>query len=311
MAAGLAKAVPEVLLRPLFRIGADIAWWRRGRGVRQLERNLRRVVGPQISDDELRALSRKAMRSYLRYWLEFFRLPVLGHTRIVDRMTVDGEAVLDTAMKAGRGVVLALPHSGNWDHAGAWVTARGYPLTTVAERLKPESLFDRFVAVRERLGMEVLPLTNDAASFTTLLKRLRGGGLVCLVCERDLGDNGVEVSFFGEPTTMPAGPAALALATGAALLPVALWFTDGGGPGGGWAARVYPEILPPEDGDRRAKIAAMTQQLADVFEVAIAQHPQDWHMLQPLWSSDRASSRPGAADAATTEPRVAEEVGGG
>jgi KDO2-lipid IV(A) lauroyltransferase len=318
------------VVRLVFRIGADVAWRRRGRGVQQLERNLRRVVGPELPDDELLALSRKAMRSYLRYWLEFFRLPVLGRARIVERMAVEGEPLLTAAMQAGRGVVLALPHSGNWDHAGAWVTAHGYRLTTVAERLKPESLFDRFVAVRERLGMEVLPLTAEAASFTALLRRLRAGGLVCLVCERDLGDSGVEVSFFGEPTTMPAGPAALALATGAALLPTALWFTEDGGPGGGWAAKISPSIAPPEHGDRRAKIAAMTQQLADSFAAAIAEHPHDWHMLQPLWSSDRvtpstsgsapaapaAPADPAATTAATTPAgttgsRVAEEVTGG
>jgi KDO2-lipid IV(A) lauroyltransferase len=316
IAATLAKVLPEFIVAPVFRLGADFAWRKRGRGVRQLERNLRRVVGPQLPDDELRALSRKAMRSYARYWLEFFRLPVLGADRIVNRMVVDGEPLLEQAMRERRGAVLALPHSGNWDHAGAWVSARGYSLTTVAERLKPESLFDRFVLVRERLGMEVLPLSADAGAFATMLKRLRAGGLVCLVCERDLDGKGVEVSFFGEPTTMPAGPAALALATGAALLPTVLWFTgknsedgEGGGSsrGGGWAARIYPEIVPPADGDRRAKVAAMTQQLADVFAEAIAEHPRDWHMLQPLWLADRHPSRAaGAAQGA----RVAEEVGG-
>jgi KDO2-lipid IV(A) lauroyltransferase len=154
--AKLATTLPESLLRPLFRLGGDIAWRRRGRGVRQLERNLRRVVGPDVSDDEIAALARAAMRSYARYWLEFFRLPVLRRDRIVGRMSVEGKERLDAVMAAGRGAILALPHSGNWDHAGAWVALQGYPFATVAERLKPESLFDRFVAVRERLGMEVI-----------------------------------------------------------------------------------------------------------------------------------------------------------
>jgi KDO2-lipid IV(A) lauroyltransferase len=289
--ATLATTFPESLLRPVFRIGADIAWRRRGRGVRQLERNLRRVVGPDVPDDEIAALARAAMRSYARYWLEFFRLPVLRRERIVGRMSVAGKERLDAVMAAGRGAILALPHSGNWDHAGAWVALQGYPFATVAERLKPESLFDRFVAVRERLGMEVIALTGGRNAFAVLLDRLRAGKLVCLVTERDIAASGVEVEFFGEKTTMPAGPAALAVATGAALLPVGIWFTEDGGPGGGWGGVIHPEVAPPAGVSRRAQIAAMTQAMADAFASDIAAHPRDWHMLQPLWPADRAARR--------------------
>jgi KDO2-lipid IV(A) lauroyltransferase len=302
----LARALPEALARPVFLALADVAWRRRGRGARQLERNLRRVVGPSASDAELSALGRAAMRSYARYWLEFFRLPVLGRARVVERMSVEGEEHLVTAVAAGRGVILALPHSGNWDHAGAWAAMRGYRLATVAERLRPERLFDRFVAVRERLGMEVLAADGDHNVVAALSRRLRAGMVVCLVTDRDLGARGVEVSFFDEPTTMPAGPAALALATGAALLPVGLWFTDDGAPGGGWGARVHPPVVA--DGiDRRAKIADMTQQLADAFAADIARRPQDWHMLQPLWSADRSTHRPPSAGA--TAERTGRAVG--
>ncbi len=300
--ATLATALPESLLRPAFRLGADVAWRRRGRGVRQLERNLRRVVdsrvgsraGSPVSDDELASLARAAMRSYARYWLEFFRLPVLRRERIVGRMNVAGKERLDAVLAAGRGAIIALPHTGNWDHAGAWLALEGYPFATVAERLKPESLFDRFVAVRERLGMEVVALTGGRNAFAVLLERLRAGKLVCLVTERDLASSGVDVEFFGETTTMPAGPASLAVATGAALLPAGIWFTDDGGPGGGWAAVIHPEITPPGGVDRRAKIAEMTQRMADMFAADIAAHPQDWHMLQPLWPADRRprSTRP-------------------
>jgi KDO2-lipid IV(A) lauroyltransferase len=289
--ATLATTFPESWLRPVLRFGADIAWRRRGRGVRQLERNLRRVVGPDVPDDEIAALARAAMRSYARYWLEFFRLPVLRRERIVGRMSVAGKERLDAVMAAGRGAILALPHSGNWDHAGAWVALQGYPFATVAERLKPESLFDRFVAVRERLGMEVIALTGGRNAFAVLLDRLRAGKLVCLVTERDIAASGVEVEFFGEKTTMPAGPAALAVATGAALLPVGIWFTEDGGPGGGWGGVIHPEVAPPAGVSRRAQIAAMTQAMADAFASDIAAHPRDWHMLQPLWPADRAARR--------------------
>lgn len=285
--ATLARVLPEALLRPIFRLIADVICRRHGRSVQQLQRNLRRVVGATTPDAELSALTRRAMRSYARYWLEFFRLPVLPRERILGRMIFEGEEFLVEALAQGRGVVLALPHSGNWDHAGAWLVLRGFPFTTVAERLKPEELFEKFVATRERVGMEVLPLTGGGrTTFALLLARLRAGKTLCLVAEREFGDGGVEVSFFDEPAMMPAGPASLALATGAALLPACLWYSDEGGPGGSWCGWMREEIKPPADGDKRAKIAAMTQALADQFADGIAAHPQDWHMLQPMWLAD-------------------------
>jgi lauroyl/myristoyl acyltransferase len=291
--ATLVRVAPETLVRPLFRLIADVIWRRHGRSVQQLERNLRRVVGPDVPDAEFNALVRKAMRSYARYWLEFFRLPVLGPQRILGRMLFTGEDFLSEALAQGRGAVLALPHSGNWDHAGAWLVLRGFPFTTVAERLRPEALFDRFVAVREKVGMEVLPLTGGGrTTFAVLLQRLRAGRTLCLVADREFGDGGIEVSFFGELAMMPAGPASLALATGAALLPACLWYSDEGGPGGSWCGWIREEIKPPTHGDKRAKIAAMTQSLADRFAEGIAEHPQDWHMLQPLWLADVRSGAP-------------------
>ena len=283
----LVRVTPESLTRPIFRFAADVVWRRRGPSVRQLERNLRRVVGPTMPDAELSALAREAMRSYARYWLEFFRLPGYGPDRIVGRMRFEGEENIVEPLANGRGVVLALPHSGNWDQAGAWLAKIGFPFTTVAERLRPAALFDRFVATREKVGMEVLPLTGGGRdTFATLLKRLRAGRLLCLVADRDIGDSGVEVSFFGEVATMPAGPASLALATGAALMPAYLWYSDDGGPGGTWCGWIKGEIMPPPTGDRRTKVAAMTQELADIFAAGIAEHPQDWHMLQPMWLAD-------------------------
>ncbi|HEY5199439.1 MAG TPA: phosphatidylinositol mannoside acyltransferase [Acidothermaceae bacterium] len=290
--ATLVRILPEGLLRPIFRVIADVIWWRNGGSVQQLERNLRRVVGYAMAAPELSVLTRRAMRSYSRYWLEFFRLQTFSRERILDRMIFEGEEFLAKALADGRGVVLALPHSGNWDHAGAWLVLRGYPFTTVAERLKPEALFDRFVEAREKVGMEVLPLTGGGrTTFALLLARLRAGKTLCLVADREFGDGGIEVSFFGESAMMPAGPASLALATGAALLPAYLWYSDEGGPGGSWCGWMREEIKPPTEGDKRAKIAAMTQALADRFAEGIAAHPQDWHMLQPMWLGDVQARR--------------------
>ncbi|MFF9313810.1 phosphatidylinositol mannoside acyltransferase [Streptomyces sp. NPDC014748] len=275
------KKLPEPVAVRLGRTIADIAWKRRGKGVERLERNYARVL-PGASPERLAELSRAGMRSYLRYWMESFRLPAWSPERIRGGFAPKDVHHLTDGLAAGRGVVLALPHLANWDLAGAWVTTElNTPFTTVAERLKPETLYDRFVAYRQGLGMEVLPHSGGSA-FGTLARRLRDGGLVCLVADRDLSASGVEVDFFGAAARMPAGPALLAQQTGALLLPVTLWYDDSPVMRG----RVHPPIEVPTEGTRREKAAAMTQALADVFAGGIAEHPEDWHMLQRLWLAD-------------------------
>lgn len=265
------RALPEPVAQGLFRAGADLAARRGGKGVDRLRSNLARVA----PDSDLDALVRDALRSYARYWCEVFRLPVTSRERIVSGMTTVDEHRLRESVASGRGTVLALPHSGNWDHAGAWCGATGVPFTTVAERLQPESLYDRFVAFRESLGMEVLPLTGgERPPFDVLTERLEAGGTLCLLADRDLSARGIDVQFFGATARMPAGPAGLALRTGATLLPVTLSFTDDG-----WRCVFHPEV-PHTD------VPTMTQALADAFAAGIAAHPADWHMLQRLWLHD-------------------------
>ncbi|MGA4857849.1 MULTISPECIES: phosphatidylinositol mannoside acyltransferase [Streptomyces] len=275
------KKLPEPVAVRLGQTIADTVWKRRGKGVLRLEANLARVV-PDAGPERLAELSRAGMRSYLRYWMESFRLPAWSETRIKDGFEPEGLHHLTDGLAAGKGVILALPHLGNWDLAGAWVTRNlGVPFTTVAERLKPETLYDRFVAYREGLGMEVLPHTGGSA-FGTLARRLRAGGLVCLVADRDLSASGVEVKFFGDTARMPAGPAILAQQTGALLLPVTLWFDATPVMKG----RVHPPVEVPGTGTRAEKTSLMTQALADAFAEGIADHPEDWHMLQRLWLAD-------------------------
>jgi phosphatidylinositol dimannoside acyltransferase len=281
--------VPQSWARRAFTTVADIAWRRQGPKVQVLEANLRRVLdfsgpGGDVDGKELRTLSRAALRSYARYWLEVFRLPVIPVGRILSGMHINpaGEAAMFGHLKAGRGVVLALPHMGNWEQAGAWVVARGAgSFTTVMERLRPESVYEAFLRFRESLGMDVLPLTGGQSPFGVLAQRLRAGVLVCLVSDRDLTESGVEVEMFGETARIAAGPAALAVQTGAALMPVATWFE-----GDDWGAHIYEEIPVPASGTRYEKIAEMSQQVARVFETAIAEHPQDWHMLQRVFTAD-------------------------
>jgi KDO2-lipid IV(A) lauroyltransferase len=294
---GVLKAVPQPAAERAFRAAADAATVRNGGGTRQLRKNLRRVVGPGVSELRMDALVGQALRSYSRYWLETFRLPKMDHREVVARADANTEGVenMQAAIARGKGFVMALPHMGNWDVAALWLVAQGQPFTTVAERLKPESLFDRFVAYRESLGMEVLALTGgQRPPADVLAERIRAGRGICLVADRDLSRNGVEVQFFGEATRMPGGPAVLAATTGAALLPVGLWFTDDG-----WGQRIHPPIELP-DGSLREQVAAGTQALAHVFEGDIAEHPADWHMLQRLWLADLP---PRPAEAAASPAR--------
>jgi phosphatidylinositol dimannoside acyltransferase len=285
--------VPESWARWASVTLADIAWRRQGPKVQVLEANLVRVLrykhgDPEVDGKELRTLSRAALRSYARYWLEVFRLPVIPVERILSGMHIDaaGEEALFANLKAGRGAVIALPHMGNFEQAGAWVVARGAgSFTTVAERLRPESVYEAFLRFRQSLGMEVLPLTGGSSPFGTLAQRLRAGKLVCLVSDRDLKDTGIEVEMFGEKARI-AATAALAVHTGAALMPVGTWFE-----GEDWGAHIYEEIPVPESGTRAEKIAAMSQQLARVFETVIAEHPQDWHMLQRVFTADLDPAR--------------------
>src|SRR3954466_11959999 len=280
--------MPERLARRQFDAIADAVWMRRGKGVQRLESNLRRVLGPDVGARELRHVTHLAVRSYLRYWCEVFQLPRMPLSSIIERTHVVDESLGREPVASGRGTIFVLPHMGNWDSAGAWLAGTGAPFTTVAERLEPASLFERVVAFRESLGMEVIPLTGGARPpFAVLAERLRAGGTLCLLGDRDLTSTGVEVDFFGAPARMPAGPAALARDTGAALIPTTLSFWDDRD----WRVRFHPEIPRADTGDRAGDVRTMTQAVADTFAEGIREHPQDWHMLQRVWVADLDASR--------------------
>jgi lauroyl/myristoyl acyltransferase len=286
--------LPESFCLSVFHFFGEVAWRRQGPSVQVLEGNLRRVLGPDATGADIRAVSRESMRSYARYWLEVFRLPVMPVERLIAGMEDNSHGQVDVALAhlaAGRGVIFALPHSGNWDQAAAWIIAKGAgSITTVMERLKPESLFERFMKYREGLGMVVFPASGGDRPFGILARSLRAGKCVCLPCDRDITGHGIEVDFFGEKAFMAPGPAALAERTGAALMPVMLWFTEDG-----WGVDVGAEVPVPEGGDRRERIAAMTQSVASFFEREIGEHPQDWHMLQRVFSADLDPDRLAAA----------------
>jgi KDO2-lipid IV(A) lauroyltransferase len=292
----IVRLLPERAAYLVFSLMAQFAWLRQGRGVRQLELNLARIV-PDATPFRLKSLTRKGMHSYMRYWCDAFRLADWTPDRILATCRAENDEPVRRALEEGRGVVMALGHSGNWDHAGAWSTLAMAPVTTVAERLRPEELFQRFLHFRTRLGMEILPLTGSGDLFGTLVRRLRKGGFVPLLADRDLTATGVPVTLFGETARMAAGPASLALVTGAALHPVSIHYErlpPGSPARWGTVVTFHPEVVPPRDGNRAEKIGAMTQACADALAAGIAAHPEDWHMLQRVFVADLVPVAPAA-----------------
>lgn len=273
------RGMPETTAAGTFDMIADRAWRRRGAGVRQLERNLRRVL-PEISEAELRDLSRVATRSSMRYWQEAFRLPSWSRERILETFDLDRRYLLDDAAAAGDGVIMVPGHQANWDHAGAWGALRYGRVVTVAERLRPVGVFEQFLAYRRSLGMEVLG-TGDPSVMRVLARRLKEGHVVALLGDRDITRNGVEVELLGHPAPLPAGPAMLAILTGAPLLPVSMWFTERGSHG-----YVHDPVAVPRGLPRAEQVRHMVQAIADALGAGIRERPQDWHMMQPVWAAD-------------------------
>jgi KDO2-lipid IV(A) lauroyltransferase len=274
------QALPEPVARGAFDAAGRRAAAREGRGVRQLRANLRVATGGRLDEVALDELTVRAMRSYARYWQEAFRLPRLGVQRILDGTELPGREHLEAARDQGRGLVIALPHSGNWDAAGVWlVDWLDGPFMTVAERLRPESLYRRFLEYRETLGMRVVPLTGGPRPGSAVLREwLEAGGSICLLVDRDLGSGGVPVDFFGRRATMPGGPALLAAQTGAALHPAVSHFTERG-----WRHVVHPEVPVDGPGRLRDRVVDAMQGVADAFTRGIAEHPEDWHVLGRIW----------------------------
>lgn len=281
------RALPRSVAGTLFRVGADRAHRRGGGSTTRLRANLRRVVGPDVSEADLDVLVRAGLRSYARYWMEAFRLPALSRAEILAGFRFDCEDVLAADVAAGRGAIVALPHSGNWDMAGAWVAAMGWPIATVAERLKPEGIYQRFLAFRRDLGMEILPTHGgERPAFDVLVDRVKAGYVVPLLADRDLSARGVTVDFFGSRTRMPPGPALLALRTGAPLYVASLWYE----PDTACATIEGPLALPgAEQGTLDVRVRILAQRVADGLAAGIARHPQDWHMLQRMWLDQRAT----------------------
>ena len=270
--------IPETKAYSLADRFADFIYARNGKGVNRLRSNYQRVR-PELDKTQLEFLVNAGVRSYLRYWCDTFRFPAWSKERLLSTTVCENENFLRDPIAAKRGCIVALPHAGNWDHAGAFFCATGIPLTTVAEHLKPEKLFRKFLEYRTAIGMEVLDL--DSRSIAVLSQRLRAGKLVALVADRDLSKNGIPVNFFGTGGQMPAGPALLAIQTGADLITAFVKYEEVG------IRIIFGEAIPvPETGSVSEKAAAMTQVVADRFAEQLVVNTVDWHMLQRIWRDD-------------------------
>lgn len=246
-----------------------------------IERHLRRV-DPTLKGLALRRKTQQAFESYSRYWVESFRLPNLSKQTVEAGFTTVGyREHIVPALAEGKGCILALPHLGGWEWAGRWMVDQGHPLTVVVEPLDNDELFEWFAALRAKLGMTVVPLGPDAGS--TVLRALRNNEVVCLLCDRDLQGDGVEVEFFGERTTLPPGPATLGMRTGAPVLPTGVYFTKAYN---GHHAIVRPPLSMERTGKLRADVQRATQALAHELEWLIRRAPEQWHLFQPNWPSD-------------------------
>ena len=270
----LVRALPERTAYSLFESIGKIVLSRNGAQMKRLRSNLQRVV-PSNGSDAMDQLMRAAVSSSMRYWCDTFRSSDWSKSRISTTVTTTQEELLTEPMKDGRGVVVALPHAGNWDHAGFYFCGMGFPLVTVAERVKPEALFNKFLEYRQNMGMEVLAL--DGRSMATLLQRAREGALIALVSDRDLSRSGVDVNFFGHLARMPAGAALLAIRTGIPLVTAFVSYTNTG------IHIEFNSVAIPLQGTEAERVATVVQECADQFANGIAKYPQDWHMLQRIW----------------------------
>ncbi|HKE98275.1 MAG TPA: phosphatidylinositol mannoside acyltransferase [Actinomycetes bacterium] len=275
----LVKLIPEPLARALARVAGAVAYRRDARRRENLRANLRPVLG-RAGERALDAAVRRGFASYARYWVEAFRLERLSPAVLRERFTLEGREHLDEALAGGRGVVLATPHLGNWESGGAWLALEGYRAVAVAERLRPVELFERFRRYRETLGLEIIPLDDGPATVRRVATALRAGKVAALVADRDLTGRGLPVTMFGRTATLPAGPAALALRTGAALLPCAVYQE----PRGRWRGVILPAPETPASGDLRADTLELTRRLARALEQLVAAAPEQWHVLVPYWA---------------------------
>lgn len=283
-ASAIIAALPEPIVRRIGSAGGWVASFMDRSRFALVQRNLARVVG---EDEAQPRLVRKMYSSYGRYWAETLWIRKRRTEQIRAHSAVHGAEHITNALAAGHGLIVALPHLGNWEMAGIAADDLGARMLAAAEALSNQKVVDWFIETRNTLNIDVVIVGRDRRSTSALLERLKAGGAVALVSDRDLTHKGVEVEFFGEKTTLPAGPAALADRTGAALIPVGCYFRNGRG----HDFEILPPIQIPDLPDKDERIAAATQLFAHELERLIRRAPEQWHLFQPNWPSDREGAQ--------------------
>jgi KDO2-lipid IV(A) lauroyltransferase len=277
--AALAGVAPEWLVRRLGEAGGRRAFDRGGRRARMMIRHMARVVG---SEHDVETMAREAFAAYGRYWAEVFWIRTRRVADVlanIDRIGVDR---VEKVRDEGRGMVYALPHIGNWEVAGTVANDLGLELIAVAEPLPNRKIVDWFIDVRRTLGIDVV-LANTPRIMEFLGAAVDRGAAVALVTDRIVRSGGVDVEFFGEVTSMPAGAAALGIRHDVPVFPVAAYFKEGRG----HRLVVEAPVPMPETGSEADRIQEGTQRIAQALEALILRAPTQWHIVQPNWPSDR------------------------
>lgn len=275
----LVKRLPNKITLYVFRKIADYSYKKDLTGVQQLRANLSFMLNLSNNSNELENYVKEGMRSYLRYWQEAFRLPKWDKNYLERNIRIKGRINLDAAQNSGKPLVTAVAHMGNWDAAGFWYTSNFGPLTTVAERLKPESLFTRFVKFRNSFDIEIIPTSGETDIFMKLVRRAKEGRMIALVADRDISKNGIEIIYGNSKTTFPVGPAAIVATVGGLILPMSSYYDFDGK----LTFEFFPTLSPNQDSSKEKNILNLTQELAKIFESEIKKHPKDWHLLQRVW----------------------------
>jgi len=274
------KRLPKKLSRKLFIKIADVSYQKDIKGVQQLRANLAFMTGLKSDSIELEQLVKDGMRSYLRYWEDAFRLPTWNKMNLNRYVICTGIDNLESALATKKPLITATPHMGNWDAAGYWYTTNYGPLTTVVERLKPESIYKKFVKFRNSLGIEVIPTSGETDIFMKLLRRAKEGRMIALVADRDITKNGIEINYGPGKASFPVGPAAIAVALDGLVLPLSSHYNQEDV----LVMHFFPALSPSEEDNKEKRVQTLTQELAHSFEKEIKKHPQDWHMLQRVWT---------------------------
>ena len=251
------------------------------RGERKMVERHQRRVSPELNVLQMHRRVNDAFQSYLRYYLETFRIPSLSASEIDAGFSTEGYAYIEDALKLGSGAILAMPHVGGWEWAGRWLAQRGLQVSAVVEVLESKEAYETFLSLRRGLGVNVIPLDEHAG--VAVQDALRANHVVVLMSDRDIQRNGVQVEFFGERTTVPAGPAFFSLRVGAPIIPAAAYFTrrvDG------HHAVVRAPIMFERTGTLRDDMQRLSQLMVAELETLIRRAPEQWHLFSPNWPSD-------------------------